>query len=354
MLEAMGVAYEARIVSAHRTPARLVEYATGAKARGLKVTLYPFAMMDIAAGNTLTDPWTGLNGQKAYPWRGRVTGPDGEVAAAQVAAMFGTTRGWGLRRFALHYAALAAETGADGLLIGSEMRGLTMMRDAGGGCPAVAGFRALAAECRAVVGPDVARQYRLNVGTIVEAPMVTLVLNRRRKLGEVEEWFVQGLEIGDTFMFGGQLLRFEGMRETVVDVVAVRDGEPKVPVYEGGRLPLTTELAARVRALLADPGRWDTLPAAVRDWLRVQRAVSVLPRRDGLLVEIFPRGGKFFLVAYCFEGRYAHQTLGMLLTRRMERAISANCSTSRSARAARARSSACARTGWPTARASRQ
>jgi ATP-dependent Lhr-like helicase len=171
-----------------------------------------------------------------------------------------------------------------------------------------------------IVGPHVARQYRLNVGTIVEAPMVTLVLNRRRKLGEVEEWFVQGLEIGDTFMFGGQLLRFEGMRETVVDVVAVRDGEPKVPVYEGGRLPLTTELAARVRALLADPGRWDTLPAAVRDWLRVQRAVSVLPRRDGLLVEIFPRGGKFFLVAYCFEGRYAHQTLGMLLTRRMERA----------------------------------
>ena len=171
-----------------------------------------------------------------------------------------------------------------------------------------------------IVGPHVARQYRLNVGTIVEAPMVTLMLGRRRKLGEVEEWFAQGLEIGDTFAFGGQLLRFEGMRETFADVSAARDGEPKVPVYEGGRLPLTTELAARVRALIADPGRWDALPAPVRDWLRLQRAVSVAPRRDGLLVEIFPRGGKMFLVAYCFEGRYAHQTLGMLLTRRMERA----------------------------------
>jgi ATP-dependent Lhr-like helicase len=171
-----------------------------------------------------------------------------------------------------------------------------------------------------IVGPAVARQYRLNIGTIVEAPMVTLMLNRRRKLGEVEEWFAQGLEIGDTFMFGGQLLRFEGMRGAIVDVGAARSGEPKVPVYEGGRLPLTTELAARVRALLAEPGRWDGLPAPVRDWLRLQRAVSVAPRRDGLLVEIFPRGGKMFLVAYCFEGRYAHQTLGMLLTRRMERA----------------------------------
>ena len=128
------------------------------KSRGLEVTLYPFLFMDVPAGNGLPDPYGGPD-QAAYPWRGRVTGPDGEGAAAAVAAMFGTAGGWGLRRFALHYAALAAETGADGLLIGSEMRGLTMMRDAGGGFPAVAGFRALAAECRAVVGPEVALSY---------------------------------------------------------------------------------------------------------------------------------------------------------------------------------------------------
>ncbi len=128
------------------------------KSRGLEVTLYPFLFMDVPARNGLPDPYGGPE-QAAYPWRGRVTGPDGESAAAQVAALFGTAGGWGLRRFALHYAALAAETGADGLLIGSEMCGLTMMRDAGGGFPAVAGFRALAAECRAVVGPDVALSY---------------------------------------------------------------------------------------------------------------------------------------------------------------------------------------------------
>jgi len=128
------------------------------KARGLEVTLYPFLLMDVPAGNGLPDPYGGAE-QAAYPWRGRVKGEDGAGAAADVSAMFGTPDGWGLRRFVLHHAALAAETGADGLLIGSEMRGLTTTRDAGGGFPAVAAFRALAAECRAVVGPDVAISY---------------------------------------------------------------------------------------------------------------------------------------------------------------------------------------------------
>jgi broad specificity phosphatase PhoE len=128
------------------------------KARGLEVTLYPFVLMDVPAGNGLPDPYGGAE-QAAYPWRGRVRGEDGAGAAAQVATMFGTAGGWGLRRLALHYAALAAEAGADGLLIGSEMRGLTTTRDAGGGFPAVAQLQTLAAECRAVVGPDGAISY---------------------------------------------------------------------------------------------------------------------------------------------------------------------------------------------------
>ena len=128
------------------------------KARGLEVTLYPFVLMDVPAGNGLDDPY-GAAEQAAYPWRGRVKGRDGTDAMADVAAMFGTADGWSLRRFARHYAALAAETGADGLLVGSEMRGLTTTRDAAGGFPAVEQFRVLAAECRAIVGPDVAISY---------------------------------------------------------------------------------------------------------------------------------------------------------------------------------------------------
>ncbi len=165
----------------------------------------------------------------------------------------------------------------------------------------------------------VVRRYRLNVGTIVEEPMLRVQLRNGRNLGQVEEYFIQGLIPGDTFVFAGQLLRFEGVRETTAVVSRGTGDAPKVPAYAGGRLPLTTQLAERVRALLAEPGRWRSLPDDVREWLEIQRRRSLLPAPTGLLVESFPRGGKEFLVAYCFEGRNAHQTLGMLLTRRMER-----------------------------------
>jgi len=168
--------------------------------------------------------------------------------------------------------------------------------------------------------PTVIRQYRMNVGTIVESPMLKVRLGRGMALGEVEEYFVQGLLPGDTFMFAGRLLRFEGIHEMSVICSLAKSGEPKVPVYGGGRLPLTSGLAERVRGILADPRQHGDLPAEVQEWLRLQRWRSTLPGRDRLLIESFPRGNKEFLVAYCFEGRIAHQTLGMLLTRRMERA----------------------------------
>lgn len=126
------------------------------KARGWAVTLYPFVFMDIPSDNTLPVPNGGLR-QPAYPWRGRIAGRDGASAAGDVAQIFGGD--WGLRRLALHYAALAAETGCAGLLIGSEMRGLTWTRGASGDYPAVEQYRALAAACRAIVGPNVSLSY---------------------------------------------------------------------------------------------------------------------------------------------------------------------------------------------------
>jgi hypothetical protein len=128
------------------------------KARGWQVTLYPFVFMDIPADNDLPDPYGGAR-QAAHPWRGRIRGVDGAGATAEIAALFGGSADWGLRRLALHYAALAAETGADGLLIGSEMRGVTWTRDAAGVHPAVAQYRALAGECRAIMGTGVELSY---------------------------------------------------------------------------------------------------------------------------------------------------------------------------------------------------
>ena len=133
------------------------------KARGLKVTLYPFVMMDIPAGNALPDPWTGAASQPAYPWRGRITcdpapgqsgSPDGSAAAAtQVDVFFGSSGDWGFRRMILHYAQLAADAGGvDAFLIGSELKSLTRVRSASGVYPVVTQLVALASEVKAIVG----------------------------------------------------------------------------------------------------------------------------------------------------------------------------------------------------------
>jgi len=166
----------------------------------------------------------------------------------------------------------------------------------------------------------IARRYRMNVGTIVEAPMLKVRLGRRRVLGEVEEWFVQWLRPGDVFQFAGRTLEFQRIFELFADCrLAPPGAEPTVPSYMGVRMPFTTHLAERVRGWLACPERRDGLPPAVLEWLDHQRRRSFLPKADELLIETFPRGGREYLVAYAFCGWNAHQSLGMLLTKRMER-----------------------------------
>ncbi len=168
----------------------------------------------------------------------------------------------------------------------------------------------------------IARLARMNIGTIVEMPVlkVRMMGQRGGSLGEIEESFVNMMVPGDTFMFAGRLLRYLRIRETTVECVDGGKGDPMVPAYAGGKYPLTSNLAARVRAMLHDPESWHAFPEQVRDWLALQQERSTLPGPDDLLVEVFPRNGRWYTVAYCFEGRNAHQTLGMLLTRRMERA----------------------------------
>ncbi|QPF91437.1 ligase-associated DNA damage response DEXH box helicase [Bradyrhizobium commune] len=190
-----------------------------------------------------------------------------------------------------------------------------------------------------VANPKVRQSYRLNVGTIVEEPMLKVRLVRGRStgqgigggstgaiarggriLGEIEEYFIEGLTAGDTFVFGGEVVRYEALAEDQVYVSRANDKDPKVPSYMGGKFPLSTYLAERVRRILDDKRAWNGLPEQVRDWLSQQKDVSRVPGVRELLVETFPRGSKHYLICYPFEGRLAHQTLGMLLTRRLERA----------------------------------
>lgn len=166
---------------------------------------------------------------------------------------------------------------------------------------------------------QVATRWKMNVGTIVETDTIKVRLKGGPVLGEIEDYFVQGLSIGDSFIFAGRLLEFVGLKANQALARPGRTAEPKIPAYAGGRLPLSPGLAQRVRQLLNDPQTHRFLPPMVQEWLSIQKWVSDLPAEDRLLVETFPRGGKHYMVAYCFAGRNAHQTLGMLLTRRMER-----------------------------------
>jgi ATP-dependent Lhr-like helicase len=178
--------------------------------------------------------------------------------------------------------------------------------------------------------PTIAQRYRMNVGTIVEADMLKVRLVRSpvskmiprggRLLGKVEEHFIETLVPGDTFTFAGEILKYEALVEDEVYVSRAAAENPKVPSYEGSQFPLTTSLAGRVRRIIADQRQWHSLPTQVREWLEAQERRSAIPVPRQLLVETFPRNGKHHLVCYPVEGRLAHQTLGMLLTRRLERA----------------------------------
>jgi ATP-dependent Lhr-like helicase len=182
-----------------------------------------------------------------------------------------------------------------------------------------------------ITHPRVAQRYRMNVGTIMKADMLKVRLVRSRAsgafiprggrlLGEVEEYFIETLAQGDTFVFAGEILKYEALVEDEVYVSRSTATDPKVPAYEGSKFPLSTYLAARVRSILAHSETWRMLPDQVREWLAIQQWRSLLPKPGDLLVETFPRAAKYYLVCYPFEGRLAHQTLGMLFTRRLERA----------------------------------
>ncbi|GAA0565283.1 ligase-associated DNA damage response DEXH box helicase [Rhizomicrobium electricum] len=175
--------------------------------------------------------------------------------------------------------------------------------------------------------PRLAQNYRLNAGTIVEDPMIDIRLQSKgrpigaggRVLGQMEEYFIEQLAPGDTFVFAGEVLAFQGIHEDAAFVVRTNDTEAEVPSYNGGKFPLSTFLAQRVREIVSQPDRWGLLPDPVQEWLRIQEWRSIVPQPGQLLVEMFPRGKRFYLVCYPFEGRLAHQTLGMLVTRRLER-----------------------------------
>ena len=159
----------------------------------------------------------------------------------------------------------------------------------------------------------------MNIGTIQDSDTLKVRMKRGggRALGEVEEGFAASLTPGDTFLIGGRIVRYEGLREMTVEVSRDPGRKPKVAVFSGTKFATSTQLSHRILRMFRQDS-WPELPAHTADWLTLQREVSRLPEPGRLLVESFPHDGRQHLVVYGFAGRNAMQTLGLLLTKRME------------------------------------
>ena len=174
--------------------------------------------------------------------------------------------------------------------------------------------------CWQLRDPRSARLIRMNIGTIQDTDKLKVRMKRARggtPLGEIEEGFAATLSPGDTFLMGGQVVRFESLREMVVEVSRDPGRTPKIATYMGTKFATSTQLSDRILAILGQKD-WPDLPRPVRDWLHLQCEVSEMPARDRLLIESFAHEGREHACIYGFAGRNAQQTLGLLVSKRME------------------------------------
>ncbi len=168
--------------------------------------------------------------------------------------------------------------------------------------------------------PRAAQRIRMNIGTIQDTDTLKVRMRRNRggkPLGEIEEGFAATLTPGDTFLIGGQIVKYEGLREMTVEVSRDAAKKPKIATFMGTKFATSTQLSARVQRMFTQDS-WPELPAHTADWLHLQREVSQLPQPGRLLIESFPHDGREQTVIYGFAGRNGQQTLGLLLTKRME------------------------------------
>ena len=168
--------------------------------------------------------------------------------------------------------------------------------------------------------PRATRQIRMNIGTIQDTDTLKVRMKNSRggkPLGEVEESFAATLTPGDTFVIGGQVVRYESLRELTVEVTKNPGRKPKFAVFSGTKFSTSTQLSERILRLFQNDS-WPDLPPHTAQWLTLQRELSRLPEPGRLLVETFPYDNREHLCVYGFAGRNAMQTLGLLLTQRME------------------------------------
>ena len=168
--------------------------------------------------------------------------------------------------------------------------------------------------------PRIANKIRMNVGTIQDTETLKVRTHRRsggKPLGEIEEAFAASLTKGDTFLIGGKIVRFESLREMIVEVTHNANKQPKIATFMGTKFATSTKLSDRILDSFENQS-WKDLPADTVNWLNKQKEFSQLPVRNSLLIETFFRKSRHYLVVYGFAGRNANQTLGLILSKKLE------------------------------------
>lgn len=130
----------------------------------------------------------------------------------------------------------------------------------------------------------------MNIGTIQDTDTLKVRMKRNRggaPLGEIEEGFAASLSAGDTFLIGGQIVKYEGLREMTVEVSRSAAKKPRVATFMGTKFATSTQLSARVQRMFTQDS-WPELPRHTAEWLTLQREVSQLPQPGRLLIESFP------------------------------------------------------------------
>lgn len=168
--------------------------------------------------------------------------------------------------------------------------------------------------------PRSAARIRMNIGTIFDIETLKVKFRRSAKtLGEIEESFAATLTQGDTFLIGGQIVRYEGLNQLTVEVSREKGRTPKVATFNGTKFATSTQLSQRILTMFQQDS-WPQLPGHTAEWLQMQRDFSKLPEAGRILVETFPQNGRENMAVYGFAGINAHRTLGLILTQRMEAA----------------------------------
>ncbi|MEI9920315.1 MAG: ligase-associated DNA damage response DEXH box helicase [Bacteroidota bacterium] len=166
----------------------------------------------------------------------------------------------------------------------------------------------------------IAMRHRLSIGTIVGDNSLLVKYVSGKYLGMIEEYFIAALNPGDVFWFAGQALELVRVKENEAHVRKSKRKSGKVPSWQGGRMPLSSQLSEMIRFKIDEAAKnkeSDAEMKFIKPLMEFQRTRSHLPAKDEFLVEYFHTSEGYHVVMYPFEGRNVHEGMAALVAYRI-------------------------------------